>query len=135
MPCAAFYCLPQFMATRRLLNYLRTYRKHSGLSQSDISFLIRLKDKSELSRYERSVRLPSLRTALACQELYGVAVSDLFAGLSDIVAKDTRHQMKKLQSRLQVNINPQSTGNRIMQKFQWISHRLLEMPNFKLVST
>jgi hypothetical protein len=76
-----------------------------------------------------------LRTALACQELYGVAVSDLFAGLSDIVAKDTRHQMKKLQSRLQANINPQSTGNRIMQKFQWISHRLREMPNFKLVST
>src|SRR5882724_550201 len=134
MPCAAFSFLPQFMATRRLLNYLRTYRKHSGLSQSDISFLIRLKVKSELSRYERSVRLPSLRTALACQELYGVAVSDLFAGLSDIVAKDTRHQMKNLQSRLQANINPQSTGNRIMQKFQWISHRLLEMPNFKLVS-
>jgi transcriptional regulator with XRE-family HTH domain len=122
------------MATRRLLNYLKTYRKHSGLSQSDISFLIRLKDKSELSRYERGVRQPSLRTALACQELYGVAVSDLFAGLSDIVARDTRHQMKKLQSRLQANINPQSTGNRIMQKFQWISHRLLEMPNFKLVS-
>ena len=133
-PCAAFYCLPQSMATRRLPNYLRTYRKHSGLSQSEVSFLIRLKDKSELSRYERNLRQPSLRIALACQELYGVAISDLFAGLSDSVAKDARHQMKRLQTRLRANINPQSTGNRIMQKFQWISHRLLEMPNFKLVS-
>src|SRR5712692_7227278 len=122
------------MTTRRLHNYLRTHRKYSGLSQSEVSFLMQLKDKSEFSRYERHVRLPSLRTALACQELYGVAISDLFAGLSDSVAKDTRHRMKKLQSRLQANINPQSTGNRIMQKFQWISHRLLEMPNFKLVS-
>jgi len=122
------------MATRRLPNYLRTHRKHSGLSQSEVSFLIRLKDKSELSRYERSVRQPSLRTALACQEIYGVAVSDLFTGLSDSVAKDTRHQMKKLQTRLQANIEPEGMGNRIMQKFQWISHRLLEMPNFKLVS-
>ena len=122
------------MATRRLLNYLKTYRKHSGLSQSDISFLIRLNDKSEFSRYERGVRQPSLRTALACQELYGVAVSDLFAGLSDIVARDTRHQMKKLQSRLHEKSEPESTGNRIMQKLQWISDRLLEMPNFKLVS-
>ena len=122
------------MATRRLPNYLRTHRKYSGLSQGDVSYLIRLKDKSELSRYERSVRPPSLRIALACQEVYGVSVSDLFAGLSDSVSKDTRSQMRKLQSRLQAKIDPKSTGNKIMQKFQWISHRLLEMPNFKLVS-
>src|SRR6266481_3826328 len=122
------------MATRRLLNYLRTYRKHSGLSQTEVSFLIRLKDKSELSRYERSARQPSLRTALACQEVYGKPVSELFAGLSDSVARDSRNQIQRLQSRLQVNIAEQSTRNRIMQKFQWISRRLMDMPNFKLVS-
>jgi len=122
------------MATRRLPNYLRTYRKHSGLSQSEVSFLIRLKDKSELSRYERSARQPSLRTALACQEVYGKPVSELFAGLSDSVARDSRYQMKRLQTRLQANTDPQSPGRRIMQKFQWISHRLLEVPNFKLVA-
>src|SRR2546428_12002596 len=120
------------MATSRLNNYLRTHRKYSGLSQSEVSFLVRLKNKAELSRYERSVRVPSLRTALACQELYGVAVSDLFAGLSDSVASDTRGRMKRLQARLQAKVD-RSTGNRIMQKFQWISHRLLAMPNFKLV--
>jgi hypothetical protein len=129
-----FYRLPKSMATRRLPNYLRTHRKYSGLSQGEVSFLVRQKDKSEFSRYERSVRLPSLRTALACQELYGVAVSDLFAGLSDLVAKDTRHQMKRLQTRLQANIEPKSSRNRIMHKFHWVSQRLLEMPNFKLVS-
>src|SRR6266851_10074973 len=113
------------MATRRLPNYLRTYRKHSALSQSDVSFLIRLKDKSELSRYERSVRQPSLRTALACQEVYGKPVSELFAGLNDSIAKDSRNQMKRLQARLQATIDPQSAGNKIIQKFLWISHRLL----------
>jgi transcriptional regulator with XRE-family HTH domain len=122
------------MAVRRLNNYLRTHRKRTGLSQSDISFLVRLTSKSVLSRYERGESQPSLRTALACQAAFGTPVSELFAGLSDSVAKDTRHQMKRLQTRLRANINPQSTGNRIMQKFQWISHRLLEMPNFKLVS-
>ena len=121
------------MALVRLNNYLKTHRKHSGLSQSEVSFLVRLKNKAELSRYERNVRIPSLRTALACQELYGVAVSDLFAGLNDSVASDTRGRMKRLQARLQSRIDPKSTGNRIMQKFQWISHRLLAMPNFKLV--
>jgi len=122
------------MATRRLPNYLRTYRKHSGLSQSEVTFLIRLKDKSDLSRYERNLRQPSLRIALACQELYGVSVSDLFAGFSDSVAQDTRNRMKRLKTRLQANTDLKSTGRRIMQRIQWISHRLLEMPNFKLVS-
>ncbi len=122
------------MAARRLNNYLRTYRKYSGLSQGEVAFLIRLKDKSDLSRYERSVRQPSLRTALACQEVYGKPVSELFASLNDSVAKDSRKQMKRLQAQLHATIGPQSAGNRIMQKFHWISHRLLEMPNFKLVS-
>ncbi len=112
------------MAIRRLPNYLRTYRKHSGLSQSEVAFLIRLKDKSELSRYERNVRQPSLRTALACQEVYGKPVSELFAGLSDSVAKDSRNRMKRLQARLQSSIQPQDAGNRIMQKLQWVSQRL-----------
>jgi transcriptional regulator with XRE-family HTH domain len=123
------------MATRRLPNYLRTYRKYSGLSQGDVSFLVRLKDKSELSRYEKSIRQPSLRTALACQEVFGLPVSELFAGLNDSVAKDARSQMRRLHARIEPGIDPQSPGRRIMQKFQWVSQRLLEMPNFKLVST
>jgi len=122
------------MATRRLPNYLRTYRKHSGLSQSEVSFLMRLKDKSELSRYESNLREPSLRTALACQEVYGKPVSELFAGLYDSVASDSRDRMKRLQTRLQANNDSESTGSRLRQKLQWLSCRLLEVPNFKLVS-
>ena len=122
------------MATKKLNNYLRTHRKHSGLSQSDVSFVIRLKHKSELSRYERGIGLPSVRTALACQELYGESVSELFAGLNDSVARDTRSQMNRLRGKFQGRIDSKRTERRIMQKFLWISHRLLEMPNFKLVT-
>ena len=116
------------MATRRLPNYLRTYRKHSGLSQSDISFLIGLKDKSDLSRYERRVRQPSLRTALACQEVFGTPVSELFAGINDSVARDTRGQMVKLRARLQKKIAMARSANVLAQKFNWVSQRLLDMP-------
>jgi transcriptional regulator with XRE-family HTH domain len=122
------------MAARRLNNYLRTHRKHSGLSQGDVSFLIRLKDKSELSRYERGTRQPSLRTALACQAAFSTPVSELFAGLSDSVAKDTHGQMRKLSTRFQAKTCAGSDENKVMQKFLWVSQRLLEMPNFKLVS-
>src|SRR5438094_9092368 len=119
------------MALVRLNNYLRTKRKHSGLSQSDVSFLVRLKDKSDLSRYERHLRRPSLRTALACQELYGECVSDLFAGLKDCVAKDTRNRMKTLQTRCGAGTGPKGTGNSIMQKLQGISLQLLERPKIQ----
>jgi transcriptional regulator with XRE-family HTH domain len=122
------------MAAQRLPNYLRTHRKYSGLSQSEVSFLLRLKDKSDLSRYERSVRQPSLRTALVYQEVFGTPVSELFAGLNDSVAQDARNRMKRLHARLQASADPRSAGNRILHKFQWVSQRLLEMPNFKLVS-
>jgi hypothetical protein len=71
---------------------------------------------------------------LACQEVFGLPVSELFAGLNDSVAKDTRYQMRKLHARIETDIDPQSPGSGIMHKFHWISHRLLEMPNFKLVS-
>ena len=121
------------MAARRLNNYLRTHRKHSGLSQAEISFLVGLKDKTELSRYELGRRQPSLRTALACQAAFGTPVSELFAGLSDSVAKDTHGQMRKLHGRIEA-FRPQPPRQRIMLKFQWVSQRLLEMPNFKLVS-
>src|SRR5438034_10751787 len=99
------------MALVRLNNYLRAKRKHSGLSQSDVSFLVRLKDKADLSRYERHLRRPCLRSALACQELYGESVSDLFAGLSDCGAKDSRKRMKTLQTRCRARTGPQSTGH------------------------
>jgi transcriptional regulator with XRE-family HTH domain len=121
------------MASVRLNNYLRTKRKHSGLSLSDVSFLVRLKDKSELSRYECNRRQPSLRIALACQELYGLSVSDLFAGFNDSVTKDTRDRMKRLRTGLQAKVRPQSRSDGVVRKLQWISQRLLEMPNFKLV--
>ena len=122
------------MAVRRLNNYLRTHRKHSGLSQSDLSFLVRVKGKSALSRYERGQSQPSLRTALAYQAAFGTPVSELFAGLNDAVTKDTQSQMKKLHTCIEAYIDPQRPGSGIMHKFQWISQRLLEMPNFKLVS-
>jgi hypothetical protein len=58
----------------------------------------------------------------------------LFAGLNDSVARNSRNQMKRLRTRLQANIAARGTGSRIMQKLQWISRQLMDMPNFKLVS-
>lgn len=71
--------------TRKLKNYLRRYRKSSGLSQEDLAFLLGCRDGSKVSRYEHFSRQPSLRTALACEAIFGVGTHELFAGLFDEV--------------------------------------------------
>jgi transcriptional regulator with XRE-family HTH domain len=40
-------------------NYLRMYRKKSPLTQSDMGFLIGLKEISNISRYEKGQRQPT----------------------------------------------------------------------------
>ena len=73
------------MATPKLENYLRTYRKRSGLSQREVAFLVGCRNGAQVSRYEKRRRLPPLRTALACEAAFGVPVSVLFAGLREAV--------------------------------------------------
>ena len=89
------------MATHRLDNYLRTYRKQSGLSQPEVAFLLGGDTGTQISRYERRRRLPPLRAALACQAVFGVPVADLFAGVSDRVARDVDARRRILQTKLQ----------------------------------
>src|SRR3989442_10616993 len=95
------------MARRELKNYLRTYRKRSGLAQGDVSYLVKARTKGEWSRYERALRQPSLRTAFACEEALGIPVNRLFAGLRESVGVETIGRMQRLESRLK------TTGNTI----------------------
>src|SRR3989442_14407584 len=78
------------MATHKLENYLRTYRKRSGLTQREVAFLVGCRNGAQVSRYEKRRRLPPLRTALACEAAFGVPVSELFAGLRDVAAQPAR---------------------------------------------
>lgn len=69
------------MATHKLENYLRTYRKRAGLSQGEMAYLLGGKDGAKMSRYERFARVPSLETALAYEAIFQAPVSELFAGV------------------------------------------------------
>ena len=86
--------------SRRLDNYLRTYRKRSGLSQKEMAFLLGCREESKVSRYERRVRLPNLQTALAYRVLFGIPVDDLFAGILDKVEKVTLRRAQLLALKL-----------------------------------
>ena len=71
----------------KLQNYLRTYRKRSGLSQDEVAFLLGCQSGTKVSRYEHSQRKPTLETLFAYEMVFGVPARELFAGVYQKVEK------------------------------------------------
>jgi len=84
----------------KLENYLKTYRKRSGLSQNEIGYLLGCQNATRVSRYERFKRKPALETALACRAIFGVSVEDLFAGAYQKVERKTSKRAQLLTRKL-----------------------------------
>lgn len=85
---------------QRLPNYLRTYRKRSGFSQREIAMLLGTRDGSKVSHYERFLREPGLRNALACEIIFDIPVRELFAGVFEAAERDVRRRARLLAERL-----------------------------------
>lgn len=62
---------------RKLNNYLKTYRKRSGLSQKSLAVLLGQANNAGVSRYERGHRDPTLQTIVAYELLFDQAPRDL----------------------------------------------------------
>ena len=121
------------MQCQQLPNYLRAYRKRCGLSQQELAYLVKLSDKSAWSNLERFHRQPTLRTALACEEVFGVSASQLFAGVKTVTGRETRRRMRTLRCRLAARGSAVACLRRFQQKIQWLGHRLGEIiPRFSV---
>ncbi len=114
------------MSTHKLENYLRAYRKKSGLTQREVAFLLGCENGAQVSRYEKRRRLPPLRTALACEAVFGAPVSELFAGMHEGVGKVIGKRLMELRSRLQAKSgvsNKKSEARLTEQKLRWLEGR------------
>lgn len=88
------------MPSQPLSNYLKMYRKRSGLSQDEVAFLLGCKSGAKLSRYERGGRLPSLETAIALELVFGVDSRELFRGHHTRVYQRVRRRAQRLSRRV-----------------------------------
>ena len=111
------------MATHKLENYLRTYRKRSGLTQREVAFLVGCRNGAQVSRYEKRRRLPPLRTALACEAAFGVPVSALFAGLRDVAGKAVGERLGALKSKLETSPAQGRDARLAALKLRWLVER------------
>ena len=84
----------------RLSNYLRTHRKRSYLTQKEVAFLLNLKSGQMISRHERFLRTPSLRSALSYQVIFGSELPELFAGLYLEVEEQTIARIRRLKDEI-----------------------------------
>ena len=75
------------MASQKLDNYLRAYRKRAGLSQHEVAFLLGCQDGAKISRYERHARRPSLENAWGYGIIFGARAEELFGGAVQKVAR------------------------------------------------
>ena len=88
------------MATHKLDNYLRTYRKRAGLSQEEIAYLLGACNGTKMGRYECFKRTPNLQTALACEAIFGVPVRELFAGVYERAERTVARRGRCLNKRI-----------------------------------
>jgi transcriptional regulator with XRE-family HTH domain len=66
-------------------NYLKVYRKRSGLIQEDIAFILDLPDYSNISRYEKGQRTPSIELLITYHHLFDVPIEAFFEQDSEII--------------------------------------------------
>lgn len=83
-----------------LPNYLKTHRKRAGLSQDEVAFLVGYQSGTRISRYESFERVPTLEVALACEAVLGVPARELFAGVYENAAEETKRRATRLAKRL-----------------------------------
>ncbi len=82
--------------SHKLENYLRTYRKRSGLSQDEVAFLLGCKGGTKVSRYESFKRKPNPETIFAYEVMFGAPARELFAGAYQKVEKKIHHRAQLL---------------------------------------
>lgn len=110
------------MASHKLPNYLRMYRKRAGLTQAEVARLLGNHDGANVSRYERYKRNPNLETALAFCAIFGEPITELLGGNYDNVARHVRQRARRLGIRVR-RTNPTLRAIRKLEALDRISLR------------
>jgi len=116
------------MASPKLEHYLRACRKRSGLTQTDVAYLLGSKTRAQVSRYERRWNAPTLRTALAFEALFGTPVSEIFAGMYESVDEELKRRARELTLESQAQ-NGKRDQRVSAQKLQWLVDRCANQPS------
>jgi DNA-binding XRE family transcriptional regulator len=104
-------------------NYLRMYRKRSGLSQIEIATILGCEDGGLVSRHETSRILPPLPLALGYAAIFLVPVSELFQGLREAVEQTIEARLAELETELGTRSGRGPRAAITAKKLVWLNER------------
>lgn len=87
--------------SRKLKNYLRTYRLKSGLTQRDVAFLLSLDSSSTISRIEKNNRTPTATILLGYCTIFNAQPGDIAPGLLLDIETAVENRADVLKKRLE----------------------------------
>ena len=104
-------------------NYLRAYRKRSGLSQRELAKLLGYNDAGQVSRHERAASNPPLSAALAYEAIFRAPIASIFAGMQADVVRDIEVKLKEIKLTLESVASRPSNASLVAQKLAWLGGR------------
>ncbi|MGH9612191.1 MAG: helix-turn-helix transcriptional regulator [Bryobacteraceae bacterium] len=104
-------------------NYLRTYRKRSGLTQREVGQILGYQNQWQVSRHERGRTSPPLPTALAYEVIFRVPVATLFPRTRVRAALSVEAKLVILEQGLNRQGGKGRTGKAAAHKFAWLAQR------------
>ena len=111
------------MQSHSLKNYLKTYRKRSGLSQRELGQLVGYKNQGQVSRHEQSKTSPPLVIALAYEVIFRAPVATLFLGTHDAVKTTIEKRLGEMEKDLQGRSAKEPDAEAIARRLEWLMER------------
>lgn len=101
--------------SKPLSNYLRMYRKRTGLSEEEVAYLLGVEGGSNVGRHELRRRTPTLQRSLAYEVIYGEPAKKLFQGEYLNVEGEISRRARFLRARIAGKPKTRTTERRLRQ--------------------
>lgn len=112
---------------KKVACYLRMHRRLWGLNQRELCRLLGIKSSETISRIENGKHKPSMRTALACEVLFGVSPSAMFPSMYEHVEERVMRDVYQLHEVL--GKSTRSSDARKRELFSGALDRAITKPN------
>jgi len=108
-----------------LVNYVRTRRKHAGLSQRELATILGYCDEGAISRHELFRSVPPLLIALGYEVIFQSSISELFPGLRETIESAIENNLMDFENKLMAKTASASKGqiNSLKRKLDWLNER------------
>lgn len=113
----------KFMMTPQMASYLRSHRRQSALTLSEVARVLGMVNDIQVSRHERARAHPTFLMALAYEALFQVPVARLFPEPSQSVSRNVEAQLALLRAELESSTAQGRTAALTARKLEWITLR------------